>query len=197
MRTRVKGGILIPGALIICAIVVFSFRPRRDSPPPEVNRSELVLVDGKLRLKNSPLPFTGIMLERYPGGVLQSRSSILDGSLHGLSEGFYTNGQVQVTEHFNHGVSHGPRTKWYIDGRKMSEATIENGKLQGAFTRWHENGKIAEQIRLRDGQPDGTCTAWHPDGSLKAEATLQNGKVIQQKFWNPGEANSAQTHVKS
>ena len=41
----------------------------------------------------------------YEGGTIQSRSHVLNGVLNGLSEGWYTNGILQVAEHFEQGNS--------------------------------------------------------------------------------------------
>lgn len=164
----------------------------------EVERNALFLKEGKLCFKDSSLPFSGVMLEHYPGGQIQSRSLVLDGVLDGPSRGYYTNGQMQVEEHFKAGVSDGIRTKWYPNGAKLSEATIVNGKLAGTFRRWHENGSLAEIVEMKDGQPEGPSTSFHPDGSVKARATVQNGKIIEQKFWKLGEfkdpGNAASKH---
>jgi antitoxin component YwqK of YwqJK toxin-antitoxin module len=150
-------------------------------------RSELVLQDGRLFLIGQTNSFTGLMLEYYEDHSLKSRSMVSNGLLHGLSEGWHTNGVPAVCEHFQAGTSHGPRTKWYASGRILSEANIEDGQLHGTFRRWHENGTLSEQIEMRHGQPEGLSLAYYPSGCLKAKATLQNGKLLTQKFWPDGE----------
>ena len=153
-----------------------------------VSRTNLVLVAGRLRLSGQTNGFSGQKVEHSVHGSLRSSSAVLNGVLHGLSQGWYTNGQLQVTEHFRKGVSHGLRTKWYINGHKQSEATIVAGQLEGPYRRWHENGVLAEQVEFRQGQAHGLSFSYFPSGSLKARVTLDQGKVIEQKFWKDGEA---------
>jgi len=155
--------------------------------PVAVSRTNLVLVAGRLCLSGQTNIFTGLMLEHYADGDLRSRSAVTTGLLHGLSEGWHTNGQLQVTEQFKEGVSHGLRTKWYADGTKLSEATIADGKLHGPFRRWHPNGELAEEVQLKDGQPDGLAKAYFPSGSMRSRTTMQTGKVVEQKLWKDGE----------
>jgi antitoxin component YwqK of YwqJK toxin-antitoxin module len=178
--------------LVIGAILLPRFF-RKPLPPREVPVSELTLREGRSYWKDDTTPFTGIITETYQGGGPKSRSVLSNGLMHGVSEGWHTNGVLQVREHFVEGISHGLREKWFPSGAKISEANIKSGKLDGRFRSWHENGSPAEEITMKDGQPDGLSMAYHPDGSLKAKATLQDGKVIEQQFWKPGELNGALT----
>jgi len=171
------------------AIALFLTRtrpPRKEIPgPPERPRNELVLRDG--RLFDSDLPFTGIVVEHFGDGGMKSRSAVSNGLLEGLSEGWHTNGVLQVKEHFVRGVSHGIRTKYHPNGRKLSVVNVVEGKLEGLYERWHENGALAEQIHLTNGVAHGESLAFHPDGSLKARVRLDHGAVIEQSFWEPGQ----------
>ena len=157
-------------------------------PLEERSRRELMFKEGRWLEPDGVTRFSGIVFETYDGEKMKSRSTVLNGLLHGLSQGWWTNGVLQVTETFSNGVSHGVRTKFHPDGRKLSEVSIANGKLEGLFQRWHENGTLAEQVVLTHGVPDGESLAYHPDGSLKARVRLAQGKVIEQTFWSPGEA---------
>lgn len=184
-RCAIRRAILaaIVGGLLVGAIVL-ALRPDGQPVLPEVDRADLTLVDGRLHRHGESAPFTGSMIERYPNGLLQSRTSVSNGLLQGLSEGWYTNGQRQVLEHFQAGVSHGQRVKWYPTGVKLSEANIVQGKIEGVFRRWHDNGVLAQEIAMKQGQPDGPSRAYYPNGRLKAEARLSAGEVVEQRFWD-------------
>jgi len=158
------------------------------APAREVLGSELTLREGRLhRIGETSVPFTGVMVERYPSQSLKSRSMISRGVLHGISEGWHTNGQVQVREHFKNGVSHGLRTKWHENGVKMSEGTVVEGQFEGPFCRWHDNGVLAEEIRLEHGAPEGWSRSYYPSAFLKAQARFKGGEMTEQKFWKDGE----------
>jgi MORN repeat variant len=109
--------------------------------------------------------FTGYLVERYPGGELQSRSAISNGLMHGVSEGWYTNGVLAVREAFSEGKSHGVRTKWSMEGSLRSQATIAQGQLEGPYKEWHTNGKPSLEIHFRAGTALPNSQAWDESGS--------------------------------
>jgi len=191
LRRPRRGAVLAVAAaslLVLLALLIW----RRAAPAPEVLRAELRPQAGRLyRAGREQVAFTGWMIERYESGLLKSRSGIVEGLLQGVSEGWHTNGQMQVREHFQAGVSHGLRIKWHDNGVKQSEGTVVNGKLQGTFRRWHENGKLAEEMELNGDTPEGLARSFYPSGFLKAEARLKEGQVTEQKFWKDGERNAA------
>ncbi len=161
---------------------------RKPGVPPgataaEALRAELELREGLLFRKGAAEPFTGVMLEQYPDGALLSRSTVVAGRLHGLSEGWYPDGRLQVREHFVRGVSQGERIKWHANGATQSVAGIVEGQLHGRFLRWHENGALAEEMTLNRGRPDGWARSFYPSGFLKARVRLAAGAVVEQQFW--------------
>jgi antitoxin component YwqK of YwqJK toxin-antitoxin module len=174
-------------AAVLAGTVFLVFRPARTGPVTEAKRQTLTLRDGRLYRPGDAAPFSGVVTEFYANGVPLSRSSVANGLLEGLSEGWHTNGRIQVREQFTAGVSHGQRIKWHANGQKLSEATIVRGKMEGLFRRWHEDGALAEEIPMKAGQPDGLARSYFPSGFLKAEARLRDGQVIEQHFWNDGE----------
>jgi len=156
-------------------------------PASERTMAELTRREGVLWENSGQRPFTGWLVQRYQGGGLQSRSWISNGILGGVSEGWHTNGVLQIREHFVAGAGEGPATRWRDDGSKLSEGVAKQGKLEGVFRRWHSNGQLAEEVNLKAGEPEGLSRAWFPSGCLKAEVRLTGGKVISQQFWKDGE----------
>jgi antitoxin component YwqK of YwqJK toxin-antitoxin module len=176
---------------MLCALTIaLTGCSRTTAPLPEVNRAELKLSAGRLVRQGQAVPFSGVMVERYPDGSLMSRSVVEDGHLNGLSEGWYQGGQIQVRESFKAGVADGVRTKWRPDGTRLSEAVIVGGKLEGLFRRWHENGVLAEEIPMKQDKPDGLARAYYPSGCLKTEARFSEGVAADRKTWRDGERRS-------
>lgn len=147
--------------------------------PLELTRQELVFTNGLNFRRGETNPFTGFLTEHYAAGGLRSRSAISNGLLHGLSQGWHTNSQLQVEEHFAGGVSHGPRTRWFANGTKESEATIVRGVIEGVFRKWHTNGVLAQEISMSNGVPHGLSRAFAPDGALKKQVSVSNGVVAR------------------
>lgn len=180
---------LLLGGIVLMAVVgVFAWR---GSPVPKEPASELVVRltqrDGRLYSPESTEPFTGWMVDYFPDSTLKSRSWVSMGLLDGVSEGWHTNGVLQVREQFARGVGEGPVTKWYSDGVKQSEGTARHGTLEGLFRRWHTNGTPSEEVTLVGGKPEGLSRSWYPSGKLKAEVTLHAGQVVSKQYWKDGE----------
>ncbi len=179
--------ILWIGGFAVALALVYSFMLRVHPGNLEVPRAGLLRRDELWYQIGRTNPFTGVMIEFYSDGALLSRSMISNGQLNGLSEGWHTNGQMQIREYYSANLSDGLRTKWYPDGNKFSEAMIVQGKIEGTFRRWHENGTLAEEIEMCNGKPDGVGSAYYKNGSLKTESQMRNGQVIKQTSWKEGE----------
>lgn len=176
--------------VVVAGVLVWLSKSNPPLPPPEPRQVLLQFVlrsNGLIHADEPPRPFTGQVIERYRSGTLKSQSDIVEGKLHGVSKGWFTNGVLQVEEPFANGRSHGLRTKWFASGEKLSEAEIVDGKLQGTFRKWHENGRLAQELHMRDGEAHGLPRAWHASGYLKARVTLTNGTVLEQEFFEDGQ----------
>ncbi len=158
---------------------------------PVAQTSEVELKEGRLTGKATGEVFSGWLTESYGNGVLRSRSFVSNGVLEGLSEGWHTNGVLQVSEHFVGGRSEGAVTKWSTAGVRISEASTRAGMLEGRFQRWHTNGVLAEEMEMLRGQPHGMARSWYPSGNPKAEVQLENGKVVAQRYWDDMAAASS------
>lgn len=178
--------------LALAAVVVFVMIqesekgvPHAQHSPREMERAFLNLVSG--RLHSGDIPFTGVMVERYADRSLMSRSEISDGRMHGVSEGWFTNGVLQVREHFVQGISHGLRLRWNEHGTKIAEARIVSGKIEGMFRRWHDNGLLAEEMAMVNGEAEGVSRAWCPSGHLKAVVQVSKGVLVSRVDHADGE----------
>ena len=161
-----------------------------NSPQVTVSVDQILKVDNTIKLKSSGELYSGYLVDHYQSSetnTLKSRSLVKGGKLNGLSEGWYSGGQLQISETFIEGRSHGVRVKWYSNGQKEAEDSIEHGELHGSCRKWHDNGLLSEEMTMVKGKADGRARSWHKDGSLKAEVLLEMGEVVNQKFWGLGE----------
>ena len=190
---RTSGSALPRVAIGLCFVVLIGAlfawigKRGRNSEITERTGDQLIQREGKLYNKADKQPFTGWLVERTGDASLKSKSWLSNGILNGISEGWYTNGVMQVREHFVGGLANGPVTRWNEDGSKRSEGTAREGKLEGSFRRWHPSGQLAEEVTFHAGTPDGVSHAWHPDGSLKAEVRHEHGTIVDRHYWKPGE----------
>ena len=183
--------LLILAVVGVACVSMLRLTRRAASPPPaplpELASTNLVHLNGVWFEKGRTNPFTGVMLEYYRAGGLMSRSVLSNGLLNGLSEGWYTNRQLQVRETYRTNYSDGVRTKWWPSGNKQSEATIVLGKMQGLYRRWYPDSKLAEEIPMQAGKIEGAGRAYFENGFVKAEVAYHDGKVVSQQEWKDGE----------
>ena len=177
------------GLILLVLLAMAIVRVGRHGEPDVAEHTvdQVTRRDGKLCDKTDGQPVTGWLVERTVDASLKSKSWLSNGILNGISEGWYTNGAMQVREYFIGGVANGPVTRWNEDGSKRSEGTAHDGKLEGVFRGWHPSGQLAEEVTFHDGTPDGISRAWHPDGSLKAEVRHSKGTIVARHYWKPGE----------
>ncbi|MCX6942445.1 MAG: hypothetical protein NTX09_17225 [Verrucomicrobia bacterium] len=84
-------------ALVITGLAWPSWATR---PAPEtVLRSDGVLRDGVLYKPTVTVPFAGLLVERWTADRRRVEVTIIEGRAHGLSRGWYENGQIEVEEH--------------------------------------------------------------------------------------------------
>ena len=187
--TRWPRAAVVVACLLLVVLAAWPFLVWNKGQPivrewPVAQTSEVELKEGRLTRKGTGEVFSGWLTEAYGTGQLRSRSFVSNGVLEGLSEGWHTNGVLQVSEHFVGGRSEGAVTKWSPDGVRVSQANTREGRLEGRFQRWHTNGVLAEEMVMLHGQPHGMARSWYPSGNPKAEVHLENGKVMAQRYWD-------------
>ncbi|HKJ91484.1 MAG TPA: hypothetical protein VJ960_10155, partial [Oceanipulchritudo sp.] len=152
--------------LAVLGVGVFLLSLPSDEPLPEVERAALERIGDRLHLRDSGVPFTGMLVSFYEDGMLKARTEVRDGLLHGLSQGWYPDGKLEVREPFRRGVSHGTRVRWHPNGEMASRARIVEGELHGLFERWYEDGSLFQEIQMVEGRAHGPSRAFFPSGYL-------------------------------
>ena len=167
---------------VLLGVGLTAYRALRRQPSvslEQVSRNNLVLQSGRWMKTGETNVFTGLMVEFYPDGTLQSRSVVSNGLLHGVSEGWRTNGVLAVREAFLDGRSHGTRTKWDETGNRIAETDIRAGEIEGLHREWHTNGKPSLEVTMARGKAHGLARKWSLEGQLAGQWVLSNGAVVQ------------------
>ncbi|PTL76556.1 toxin-antitoxin system YwqK family antitoxin [Vitiosangium sp. GDMCC 1.1324] len=99
----------------------------------DIGDEQLMVWEGK--------PFTGIAVEFFPDGKLQSEVPHLDGVEHGLKRAWYPSGQLGKEANLWYGSLHGYLRKWDEQGRLIHEMLGELG-VGIAEKRWDEQGRL-------------------------------------------------------
>ncbi|GEM_PF-1420912 len=100
-------------------------------PPPVVTgavdyakldwKNDLFTLEGK--------PFTGTAEQRHRDGKLKARYRYLDGTIHGLVEEWYANGQKSTETNFEKNQRHGQNTYWDPAGAVIKKQRWDRDKL--------------------------------------------------------------------
>ena len=170
-------------AAMVLAIVFWPADRTQPSVHRQCLRSELDLRDGFLYVKGEDAPFSGSLIENYGKDARKLEISIQSGKAHGLSRGWFEDGQMETEESFVEGVSHGIRTRWYPNGAKKSETSIVDGEVSGLHTEWHDNGQKLAEATMVEGQPDGFVESWYASGRLKSRVQFEHGVPAEKEFF--------------
>ncbi len=155
--------------------------------PATVSRGQLELRAERYYQAGQAQPFSGWMTDAYPGGQPKLQTPLVAGQYQGVSEGWTTNGVLELRETFAHGLAEGPRTTWHPSGSKRSEGFLTAGKQEGGYRQWDEEGVLVAEAEFNAGQPHGLARAWYPSGWLKAEARMNHGQVAERFQYRDGE----------
>src|SRR4051812_35205144 len=140
--------ILLP-ALVVGGIL---FEWRRAEPAPEpvrrLSRGEVEVRDNLVCGRGESVPFSGVLVADYSPGHRKLEVEIQRGRPHGVSRGWFENGQLEVEERFVRGIAQGRRTRWFPDGSKKSETSIAGGVVTGVFREWYTTGKLATEVPM-------------------------------------------------
>jgi antitoxin component YwqK of YwqJK toxin-antitoxin module len=175
------------GALACLLILPFYYRKASPQSLVEIGMNEIAKTNGLIWKAGDVNPFSGFLMDRFPDGKVLSRSEVKNGRLDGVSLGYYTNGVLQVKEHFVAGVSDGVREKWYPDGSLQMRGSIVGGEFHGNFRRWHTNGQLSEVMQMKRGKADGEAFGFFASGYRKSFTRLKTGEVSDQVIWKDGE----------
>ncbi|GLR69182.1 toxin-antitoxin system YwqK family antitoxin [Agaribacter marinus] len=96
-------------------------------------------------------PFTGISYE-LDDDVLISEISYKEGSLHGASKSWYSDGTPYTEEYYVDGGLHGMKIEWFKNGLKKSEACYEYG-IVVKKNDWNSTGDLIKEYVLRETDP--------------------------------------------
>ncbi|WP_158502004.1 toxin-antitoxin system YwqK family antitoxin [Vitiosangium sp. GDMCC 1.1324] len=92
-------------------------------------------------------PFTGIAVEFFPDGTLQSEVPHVNGIRHGLVRAWHPSGQLRKESNLWYGGLHGYRREWDEQGHLVAEVLGELG-IAIAEKRWDEQGRLIKDWHI-------------------------------------------------
>lgn len=170
----------------ICAAGIFllaCFLPQRDSSSERVLIPAVTVTEGdpSLRLTNGVLfyanqPFSGVVTEFYPNGLMKTKTEYDLGREHGTSWMWYEDGRFLWERRYQNGKKHGQHEGWWPNGQRKFLYHFANGEHEGEARDWYANGQLAQCYRYEKGQEVGLQQAWRENGKLYANYVVKEGK---------------------
>jgi len=100
-----------------------------------------------------------------------------NGELDGLSEWYFTNGQLRYRQNYKNGKPEdGPYEKYYDNGQFQDKGNYKNGELDGTRERYHKNGQLLGKVNYKYGMRDGLWEIYHPNGQLEYRKNYKYGR---------------------
>lgn len=165
--------------LLLCVILCACTRSDESSSDGNekvVNYKTLQNKNGILYSSDGKVPFNGICVSFYDGGLKRDEIHVKAGKRNGLMTIWHTNGQTFRTVRYENGEKHGKQTERDEEGRIRSEACFKHGIKHGLESAWYENGKKSKEANFDNGVEHGTYTEWYIDGQKRHEFHFVHGK---------------------
>jgi antitoxin component YwqK of YwqJK toxin-antitoxin module len=118
-----------------------------DLPRVELDELELVVRDDGYYFHWNGQPFTGIAIESFPEGPLQSETYYADGIENGPRRAWYPSGKLMEEANLWYGGIHGHERTWDEQGRLRSEKLGEFG-ITLSEKRWDEEGRLVNDWHI-------------------------------------------------
>lgn len=120
-------------------------------------------------------PFTGLVIDTFPGGRTASRASYLRGRKHGVEHAYYPDGAPRWTREYFRGEKEGLHAGWWENGNRMFENRFRAGEYEGEAREWYADGKPARTLHYAHGVESGMQRAWRPNGTVYANYEARDG----------------------
>jgi antitoxin component YwqK of YwqJK toxin-antitoxin module len=158
------------------SMMLFISCGNRENYLKEYDIFQIEIKDGKALFYKDKGAVTGIVTDRYGNGVVRTKSTFFGGFRHGLSEEWYSNGNLKSESTYNNG-DEVELVEWYSDGKikKKMEGRIKVSGLEEwvyEFDEWWPNGKLKHRIQRLESNIESELffdeSEWWENGSLKS-----------------------------
>lgn len=124
--------------------------------------------------KNNKL-FTGVCVEKYSNGAVQSKICYKDGITDGPYEEYYENGKIESVNLYKKGVLNGKAVYYYENGNKKMEMNYKNGLLDGKYVTYYENGVKSMEANYQNDLLNGEYKEYSKDGKVIVNKKMEKG----------------------
>jgi hypothetical protein len=147
-----------------------------DVPDRKVDAADSNLHRARGLLLYDTLLFTGYLVDRYPGGAVESSTPYYRGAEEGTARGWYPDGSSMFERSYVGGKREGTHRGWWPDGRLRFEYHFRNDLHQGTAREWYEDGSLFSEFNYDRGQEQGRQRTWYEDGRIRANYVVRDGR---------------------
>ncbi|MDR1832986.1 MAG: toxin-antitoxin system YwqK family antitoxin [Fusobacteriaceae bacterium] len=132
---------------------------------------------GKMVVKATGLPFTGIAEEYFKNGKsVKLKVDYKNGLVDGATRTFYEfNGKPQEEFVSKAGKRDGMLKRYYISGKIQSKEQYKGGALHGEAIEYYENGNVKSEGKYVNGKLDGDFKEYDENKQIRVKTTWKNG----------------------
>jgi antitoxin component YwqK of YwqJK toxin-antitoxin module len=136
-------------------------------------------------------------------GKLISVNAFLNGKLHGMQIGWYSNGKLSSKANYSYGeitdtslsyyqngkmhilgVNNGYNVTLAENGDTLGISPMRDGKPYGISKTYYKKGKLKAVTSINDsGKNHGLCETWHEDGTRKDSTVYENGIPVESRHY--------------
>ena len=156
--------------LLICLIVMLACGRKEEekelvSVPSFVmaTTTEVRMEKGRLFQKETGLPFTGLLREKY------------------------TKGELSAEVNFKDGLRHGKATEWYANGNRLLEGQWKLGQANGLIKEWSEDGLVRRDTMYNEGAMVNRKEGPSARALEQVKQIIQNRESLNQSVWSKEE----------
>lgn len=142
---------------ILCSLISCSHHTNQTpivhhKEPQTISYQELVKAkNGLLYKKNTKVPYTGLLVSRFPSGKIQSKGVIRNGKMVDEYTEYFEGGQIKIKGEYRNGVQEGTWITNHSTGAVALKGQFINGLLQGTWYVYNQNGMLAKKMVYKDG----------------------------------------------
>ncbi|OIN61088.1 hypothetical protein BLX24_03200 [Arsenicibacter rosenii] len=123
------------------------------------------------------VPFTGIVVSRFPSGAIQSKAAYAVGEPDGISQQWYENGRTAEIRYYHKGRKTGHHLAWWPNGKRRFDYTFERDIPVGHHQNWYPTGRRFSSFHYdAEGHEAGLQQMWFESGQVKANYEMRNGR---------------------
>lgn len=149
--------------------------------PKTIKSSDVKFSNGKLILKSTLLPFTGIVTNNYGTGKVLSKGIYKNGQIDGEVIFYYETGKILSKLNYKDGKLSGKATGYYENNNIQWKGNFINAKLNGEFNNYYETGKKLSKLHYKNGRLDGKIFFYYKSGKLKSKELYKDGVKIEKR----------------